>query len=1231
MSTLPARLLILLLCALPYSVEAVTLVVDTTDDDPALTACDDATPDDCSLRGAILAADERPMAEASTVNVPAGRYVLTQSATCIRRFSDGGVQTFPSISLCLSGQVTIQGAGADATIIDGNAQHTVLYVSFGADAEVRAATLTNGFGDSHGGGVRNQGTLRLTDAVVSHSRPGMGGGLTGAGIYNAGSLTLLRSTVTNNVAPGNDQGGGIYNDGFAGAVLTVIDSLISNNTIGASGGGIDNDPGGVVTISGSTVAGNTAVKSVGGGIINFGTLTMTNSTISGNQSGSSGGGLSNWQNGSTTLSNVTLTKNISGMAGSGQGGGIDNALGHSLVLRNTIVAGNTDLAGTPPKPDCDARTGFSSALTSQGYNLIGSTAGCDITGDLTGNITGVDPQLGVLADNGGFTLTHGLGDGSPAIDAGNPAAPGSGGAACAASDQRGVLRPLGTTCDIGAFERSSAFSLTKILPNSGGNDGSVMALLSGGGFAPGTTVALRRAGHADIAGRPVATESAGAALTTSFDLSGAATGSWDVVVTNPDLESATLPGGFTVETPRAADLFAIVVARSGARPGLPARFEVLYGNRGNTDALGVPLTLGLPASFARRFSMAVDAPPAQPGQPFDDYRDVPIEVTADVASEQADIPLLIPIVPAGFTGLLAFTLTPPGGTAGTEFRVEAFMGTPWFANGAVRPEVVAQAAARARQFAADRLGLTAGPELDPALIGYETAALELAVTTSRDELVGNVGQSRRVFSVAYLAIDLAGFAAAQTMASVAPAPLTWFAGLPRRLASSFGVVASAVEAQAICPPCVCDVIVQEGCSTCSEKDCIKPIDPDKRPKKPPNGLTPAECGDLPGHIVSADGKTCKPDGSRDCPQLLGSPFSTDPFCRTYPIKNSYDPNDKAGSGGSGPERFVPTDTPMPYAIAFENLPAATAPAQIVVVTDQLDTQVLDLDSFTLGPILIGSIGITPPPGLATFSGGADLRPAHNVVVRVDAALDKATGIATWRFTSLDPATMETLTDPDEGFFPPNTNPPAGDGQVHFTILPKAGLATGAEIRNRARVVFDTNAPIDTPEWLNTVDASAPASQVLPLASTQPSASFLLEWAGTDDGAGILDYSIFVSVDGGPFTAFLTGTTDTSAAFNGELGKTYAFYSITRDLVGNVEAAPAVADARTALTGTPPEACIGDCDGNGTVAINELVLGVKIVLGSQSVSACPAFVNSQGAVNVAQLIRGVNNALGGCGD
>jgi hypothetical protein len=106
--------------------------------------------------------------------------------------------------------------------------------------------------------------------------------------------------------------------------------------------------------------------------------------------------------------------------------------GGTVYVADTIVAGNSS-------------NDVSGSLISQGYNLIGNTTGCTLTGNLTGNIYGADPLLGPLQNNGGPTLTHGLLTGSPAIDAG----PANG---APNFDQRGVSRPQGTAEDIGAFE-----------------------------------------------------------------------------------------------------------------------------------------------------------------------------------------------------------------------------------------------------------------------------------------------------------------------------------------------------------------------------------------------------------------------------------------------------------------------------------------------------------------------------------------------------------------------------------------------------------------------------------------------------------------------------------------------------------------------------------------------------------------------------------------------------------
>ncbi len=193
---------------------------------------------------------------------------------------------------------------------------------------------------------------------------------------------------------------------------------------------------------------------------------------------------------------------------------------------------------------------------------------------------------------------------------------------------------------------------------------------------------------------------------------------------------------------------------------------------------------------------------------------------------------------------------------------------------------------------------------------------------------------------------------------------------------------------------------------------------------------------------------------------------------TCPV-NSLDPNDKYGPAGVGPARYVGGSSLMPYAIVFENKPSATAPAQQVVITDQLDKNTLDLSTFGLGPIAFGNIRVDPPPGLSQYSTDVDLRAANNLIVRVNAGLDMTTGVATWRFTSLDPATMLPVTDPLAGFLPPDTSPPQGEGSVLFTVMPKSGLADGTQIQNQATVVFDQNAPINTPVWLNTIDAAPP--------------------------------------------------------------------------------------------------------------------------------------------------------------
>jgi hypothetical protein len=263
---------------------------------------------------------------------------------------------------------------------------------------------------------------------------------------------------------------------------------------------------------------------------------------------------------------------------------------------------------------------------------------------------------------------------------------------------------------------------------------------------------------------------------------------------------------------------------------------------------------------------------------------------------------------------------------------------------------------------------------------------------------------------------------------------------------------------------------------------------------------------------------------------------------------------------------------LPYQVLFENLISATAPAQEVVITDQLDSTRVDFATLALGPITFGPCQLIPPPGRTAFLTIKDLRPEQDLLVRVEASLDRTSGLLTWRFTSLDPATGLPPQDPLRGFLPPNVTPPEGSGSVIFTVQPHASLPTGTEIRNRARITFDFNPPIETQQWLNTLDDASPTSQVHQLTATQTATAFTVAWSGSDEGAGIEGFSVFVSEDSDTFTPWLLDTPLTSATFSGSPGKSYTFYSIARDFTGHREAAPIVADAMTQI---PP-----DHDGDG---------------------------------------------------
>jgi len=166
---------------------------------------------------------------------------------------------------------------------------------------------------------------------------------------------------------------------------------------------------------------------------------------------------------------------------------------------------------------------------------------------------------------------------------------------------------------------------------------------------------------------------------------------------------------------------------------------------------------------------------------------------------------------------------------------------------------------------------------------------------------------------------------------------------------------------------------------------------------------------------------------------------------------------------------------------------------------------------------------------------------------------------------------------------PNVTPPPGPA----TDYSRPGLKQVFRIGSKAIVTVPPGATrlflgtMDAIQWINNIGSFAvtiqgggitvtPHSQVSQLPALEPTANFLVQWSGTDSsGPGIQDYSIYVSDNGAPFTAWLTQTTATQATFTGVSGRAYAFYSIAQDSAGNLETPKSQADTATYVDAVKP--------------------------------------------------------------
>jgi len=284
---------------------------------------------------------------------------------------------------------------------------------------------------------------------------------------------------------------------------------------------------------------------------------------------------------------------------------------------------------------------------------------------------------------------------------------------------------------------------------------------------------------------------------------------------------------------------------------------------------------------------------------------------------------------------------------------------------------------------------------------------------------------------------------------------------------------------------------------------------------------------------------------------------------TTQTKGSLDPNELAGIPGIGIPGWVSVAEPLTYIIRFANVPTATAPVQRAVVTNPLNIVADDIQTLTMLTMTVARHQVSIPANfnplaaLNQFDTNLDLRPAKNLFVQIHVGMDTSTGLITWIFQSIDPTTGLPPTDPTVGFLDPGASV-----SLFFTVKPKAGLPTATQISDQATITFDANQPMSTAAWTNTLDNNAPVSHVGALPATESCSNFKVQWSGSDVGAGTQDYTVYSSDNGAGFVPWLTSTNTTSSVFQAQVGHSYGFYSIARDLVGNVEPGKTSAEATT---------------------------------------------------------------------
>ena len=627
-------------------------------------------------------------------------------------------------------------------------------------------------------------------------------------------------------------------------------------------------------------------------------------------------------------------------------------------------------------------------------------------------------------------------------------------------------------------------SINEVSPTRVGQGKSTTVLLRGHDLELLESVRIKRSGST-FEGR-IQSGSDGRSVEVRFDLSEAPVGVWEIEGEFADGTKRQLPGALHVEPAGAPIVTVHLVGREIFRTLHKIPVSVEVSNAGNVDAMGVPVVLnGLPAGSTVEPQFELATPEGELESPTFSPAQFDPETDAIETNEGMAVPLIVPRVPAEGSIQLDFNVTVP--TGGVSYLLQARTGqclADPAGKGGVNAAIATTAGAR-----------TEGGGADP-------------VTPCADE----VGKSL-ADSLIDLVPGVSCLKAGGDIGTALAKGIVWpMLGIDRpKIFTASSIIDFGLNGA--------------GCVSLIGGKLAKPV-VSKLTEKFVTGA--GLVGDWAPSVDACYG----PTSQSKLPQRQVT---------------AIDPNELVGPNGVGPQHYISGEQPLQYRVFFENTPSATAPAQRIEITDQLDTSKFDPASVLFSSFRFGHQSLVLPYPEAEVDETIDLQPAEDLRAHVTASVTTG-GKIQIVLQAIDPNTLEPPSDPSVGLLPPNASPPEGEGSVDFAVAPR-DLASGTTLSNQASIIFDDNAPITTNAWANTLDKAAPTPNVSATSGKAPLEAEV-SWEGADDASGIDLWKIEVSKNGGPFEFWRSAPEAGSDAYVAPAAGSYSFRATAYDNAGN---------------------------------------------------------------------------------